>query len=225
MNTMGGNGLIERDRCARCGRSEGIEPFGYHAYREVTTHGELPKTLKEVGKIFQGRSVYHDLVQLSAMICSRCVWKARLLRGVVCAVVAAVLAAAAVPLWHERARYMERFDQARQEMEQYDPSQHPDRHNPDLEHIDDTRLNERIFVAEQGRLQRAKDEALLYALPLGWASVGCVVLAAAVVAWGLWSLRWERLGQIVAAAAMGPSCRKQGLKHVRPGHLTGGRAV
>lgn len=221
----GGNGPFGRDACARCGRTEGVEPFEYHAYREVTSHGELPKGLKEIGNIFQGRSVYHGLVQLSAMICARCVWGARLWRGLLFAAAAALLAAAAVPLWMGHQAYMERFTEARDAMDQLDVTEHPEKLAPELRNVDDARLQERIFVEEQGRLQREKDRALLYAVPLRLGSAAAMFLALGVLGWAAWELRWERVGQRVAAVTAQAECRKQGLKHVRPGHLAGGRVV
>ncbi len=225
MTVIDGNGSTPRDVCAGCGSIHGIEPFEYHAYRKMTSHAEVPKSMAEVGKIFQGRSVYHDLVQLSAPACARCVWRARWLRLPLFLLPAMLFAVLVWPLWAWHEHYMGHYEEARDAMNAMDITQNQEALPAELKQIEESRLKGRIFVEEQGRLQRAKDEALLCALPLRWGSVASGVLAAAILVWGAWYLRWENMGRTVVVAAVRPSLRRQGLKNVRPGHLEGGQVI
>ncbi|MCS7304794.1 MAG: hypothetical protein NZ602_06780 [Thermoguttaceae bacterium] len=218
-------GAIGRDVCARCGSAENLEPFDYHAYARRTHYAELPRgwRLAEFAKLFQGRTVYHQLVQLSVLICSRCVWQMRCRRAFLWALGIGLLAAVAILAWNGYRKFMQDFTQAQQAMEQLERTRPPSSPRKELQALDPDRRRSRIFDEREAQLQRAKDRALLFALPLRAGSLVAMVLAGLAVAGALWDLRWERMGQRAAVAAVRTQCRRLGLKYVYPGHLPGGQ--
>lgn len=216
-----------REVCARCGARENLEPFDYHAYARRTHYGELPRKweLGELTKIFQGRTVYHQLVQLSALVCRRCVWQMRRRRAGLWAFGIGLLAALSVLAWKGREKFMQDFAEAQQAMEQLELARPPSSPRKELQQVDPDRRRARIFDEQEGQLQRAKDRALLFAIPLqaaSWTAAGLAVLG---LAGAFWDLRWERMGQRAAVAAVRDQCRRQGLKYVYPGHLSGGQPL
>ncbi|HPP51866.1 MAG TPA: hypothetical protein PK777_02865 [Thermoguttaceae bacterium] len=214
-----------REVCARCGARENLEPFDYHAYARRTHYGELPRKweLGEFAKIFQGRTVYHQLVQLSALICARCVRQMRRRRAVLWGLGIGLLAVLSVLAWKGQEKFMQDFAEAQQAMEQLELARPPSSPRRELQQVDPDRRRDRIFDEQEGQLQRAKDRALLFAIPLRAASWTAAGLALFSLAGAFWDMRWERMGQRAAAAAVRAQCRRQGLKYVSPGHLSGGQ--
>ena len=216
-----------REVCARCGAREKLEPFDYHAYARRTHYGELPRKweLGELAKIFQGRTVYHQLVQLSVMICASCVWRMRRRRAALWLVAVVVLGGLSVLAWKGHEKFMQQFAQAQQAMEELERTRPLISPRKQMQQIDPERRRARIFDEQEGQLQRAKDRAMLFAVPLRAASWTAAGLALLCVAGAFWDLRWERMGQRAAVAAVRAECRRQGLKYVCPGHLPGGQPV
>jgi len=213
--------------CARCGSKENLEPFDYHAYARRTHYAEMPRgwSLAEFVKIFQGRTVYHRLVQLSVLICGRCVRQVRRRRAVLWAIGIGLLVAAAIGAWKGHEKFMQDFVHAQEAMEQLERARPPISPRKEVQALDPDRRLARIFDEQEGRLQRAKDQALLWALPLRAGSLLAAILAVLAVGAALWDLRWERMGQRAAVAAVRTQCRRQGLKYVYPGHLPGGQPL
>jgi hypothetical protein len=200
-----------------------LELYDYHAYRSVTAHGEMPQRVQDVARVFwQGRSIYHGLVQLVDPVCDRCVRRERWRRLVLLLAGVAVLAAVSGLLWEWHLRYRAQFIEARDDLDQLDPNLHPEQLPRELSRVEKERLRSRMYLREQGELQRAKDAALLRAVPLRWGATAAAAAAMLLVGWGAWELRGVNLGRRVAVAAARPVLRKQGLKHVRRGHLVRG---
>ena len=218
---------FDREVCARCGSRENLEPFDYHAYARCTHYAQMPRgwRLAEFIKIFQGRTVYHRLVQLSVLICSRCVRQVRRRRAVLWALGIGLLGVAAVVAWKGHEKFMQDFVHAQEAMEQLERARPPSSPRKELQAVDPDRRRSRIFDEQEAELQRSKDRALLFALPLRAGSVLAAVLAVVAVGAAVWDLRWERMGQRAAVAAVRAECRRQGLKYVYPGHLPGGQPL
>ncbi len=223
----GASSTVGQEVCARCGARENLEPFDYHAYARRSHYTELPRgwRLAEFVKIFQGRTVYHQLVQLSVPICSRCIWQMRAWRALLWMLGIGLLTAAAVLAWKGHQKFMQDFVQAQEAMERLERARPASSPRKELQSLDPDRRRSRIFDEQEGQLQRAKDRALLFALPLRVGSLTATVLAVVALAGALWDLRWERMGQRAAVAAVRSQCRRHGLKYVYPGHLPGGQPL
>lgn len=224
--------VLGREACALCGSGENLEPFDYHAYARRTHYGELPRGLglRELLKIFQGQTVYHQLVQLSVLICARCVRKMRCRRAARWAFGIGLLIGLSVLAWIGHSKFMLRFAVAQEAMDQLEQTRVPSSPRKELRQIDadprySDRLEERMFDQQAGELQRKKDHALLFAIPLGVGSLIAGALAIVGFGWAFWDLRWERMGQRAAVKAVRAECQNQGLKYVYPGHLHGGQPL
>jgi hypothetical protein len=215
----------ENWQCVRCGRTEGLKPYDYHAYRVATSHGPVPRSWKEIAKVFQGQTVYHDLIQFSALVCPACIRRLRWRRlGLLLAVVG-LLAAAALLCAAGYLHYMDRFRAAGQQVNDLLLSDHSEGMMPGLREGAEPPEQSLAQIERQGRLQRARGDALNAAMALRWATVLAALAAVAVAAWGLWELRRVKLGQSIAVACLRPVLRERGLKHVARGHLVGGHVV
>ena len=212
-------------QCVRCGRTEDLKAYDYHAYRAATSHGPVPQSWKEIAKVFQGRTVYHHLIQFSALVCPACVRRLRWRRlGLVLAsvgVLAAVVGLCGVGHRH----YVDRFRAASRQLNDLLLADDSEAIMPGLRQDAKPPKQSKAQIEEQGRLQRAKSDALNMAAPLRWATVLAALAAVAVAAWGLWELRRVKLGQSIAVACLRPVLRQRGLKYVARGHLAGGRVI
>jgi len=212
-------------QCVRCGRTEGLKPYDYHAYRAATSHGPVPRSWKEIAKVFQGRTIYHDLIQFSALVCPACVRRLRWRRLGLLLVSVGVLAAAAFLCGAGYRHTKDRFRAASRRLNDLLLADDSEAIMPGLRQGAEPQKQPKAQIEEQGRLQRAKDDALNMAAPLRWATVLAALAAVAVAAWGLWELRRVKLGQSIAVACLRPTLRRQGLKYVARGHLAGGHVI
>jgi hypothetical protein len=211
--------------CVRCGRTEELRAYDYHAYHSEASYGEVPRSWKEIVKVLQGQTVYHDLMMASALVCGRCVRRRRwMLLGPFAAAVI-VLGVVSGLCRGGYQRYMADYQTARQEFDQLMLSEDAEVRMPGLRRDVAARTPPPDFVEQQSRLQRAKDAALHAAVPLWWVAVLVGLTALAVGGWGLWELRPTKIGQSIAVRCMRPVLRGRGLRYVKRGHLRGGRAV
>ena len=212
-------------QCVRCGRTEGLKAYDYHAYRAATSHGPVPRSWKEMAKVFQGRTVYHDLIQFSALVCPACVRRLRWRRLGLVLVSVGVLAAVAFLCAVGYGHYLDRFHAVSRQINDLRVADRSQAIMPGLRQGARAPEPSKAQIEEQGRLQRAKSDALNMATPMRWATVLAALAAAAVAGWGLWELRRVKLGQSIAVATMRPILRQRDLKHVARGHLVGGHVV
>lgn len=212
-------------QCVRCGRTEGLRAYDYHAYRTATSHGPLPRSWKESLKVFQGRTIYHDLIQFSALVCPACIARLRWRRLALVLLGVGVLTTATVLCAVGYRHYLDRYLAISLQANDLLMTDHSETLMPGLREGGRPIELSREQIEEQGRLQRARGEALNMVTPLRWATVVAALAATAAAGWGIWELRRVKIGQSIAVACLRPALRERGLKHVARGHLVGGRIV